>query len=53
MGFGPLLCRSVKVKTARGAIGRITLGPNAAFGALYFHAAKVGHVEKNAGNFPF
>jgi hypothetical protein len=41
MGFGPLLCRSVKVKTASGAIGRMTFGPNAAFGALNFHAAKV------------
>jgi hypothetical protein len=52
MGFGPLLCRSVKVKTASGAIGRMTFGPNAAFGALNFHAAKVRHVEKNAGFFP-
>ena len=41
MGFGPLLCRCVKVKSARRAIRRITLGPKAAFGALNFHAAKV------------
>jgi hypothetical protein len=41
MGFCPLLCRCVKVKSARRAIRRITLGPKAAFGALNFHAAKV------------
>lgn len=41
MGFCPLLCRCVKVKSARRAVGRIAFGPNAAFGALNFHAAKV------------
>lgn len=53
MGFGPLLCRSVKVKTARRAGRRISLGPNAAFGALNFHAVKVRHVAINAVFFPF
>lgn len=41
MGFGPLLCRRVKVKTARRAVRRIAFGPNAAFWALNFHDVKV------------
>ncbi len=48
MGFGPLLCRCVKVKSARRAVRRIAFGPNAAFWALNFHAAKVRNVEMNA-----